>query len=125
MPSKLHKIEAKLDDFNSLVDEIIGMFGVNGVVEQARVAEAQAKLHTFKDDLKSEYKRLSKAFKSSHGEDLEEIWYSSAIKGAWAGSGISGVRADTRPNSRWYEALSSAHVDFSHALFEVRRALKK
>jgi hypothetical protein len=77
----------------------------NGHFPQGKVREAQELFRALKEKLQAEYKRMGTGRGEAALSDVEAKFYKPAIDDAWANTGISGVRWNTRPDHRWHDAL--------------------
>lgn len=102
---ELQNIIQMLQKLECQTDHIIGLFDDRNQIPQQRVNEAQALLKKLKDDLKSEYKRMDTVKGVAELSDIEVNFYRPAIQDAWANSGISQIRWNSRPDYKWYTAL--------------------
>jgi hypothetical protein len=95
-----------MDAIRGESDSILRLFE-NGHVPQGRVGQAQELFRGLKEKLQAEYKRMATRRGDAALSDVEARFYKPAIDDAWANTGISGVRWNTRPDRRWHDALWS------------------
>ena len=94
-------IAAKLQTILDKVNAILVLVEPGGTVKTAATSEAQYLFKNLKAELKGDYDRLSSHQRYLGAHDLEAQFLYPAIEDAWANTGISSIRWDSRPNRKW------------------------
>ena len=98
-------VAAKLQTISDKANAILAMFEPGGYIKASVTSEAQYLFKNLKEELKEDYKRLSRHRRKRRVHDLEAQFLYPAIEDAWANTGFSSIRWDGRPNRKWSSAL--------------------
>jgi hypothetical protein len=103
-PQTPAQIQAAL---KQIEDEAAGIMQLlnNGRVPVGASREAQERLRALKELLDAEYCRMATIRGRDALSRVAAAFYWPAIQDAWANSGISGVRWNSRPGTKWSEVL--------------------
>jgi len=102
-------IDQRLEKIEKESADIMGLFDNSGHIPAQYIDKAQVLFKNLKDALQSEYKRMDTVRFQSSMSEIESAFYHPAIRDSWANTGVSRVRWDSRPDSRWFSVLYDVH----------------
>jgi hypothetical protein len=103
----------KLDAIRDESERISKLFE-SGRVPVAKVPEAQELFRTLKEKLRADYRRMATISGEAALSEVEAHFYKPAIDDAWANTGISSIRWNSRPDHRWHDALWNVRDYMGH-----------
>lgn len=113
----------ELDAIRDESDRILDLFEKH-CVPHAKVPEARELFRTLKEKLEAEYKRMATVKCDVALSEVEAHFHKPAIEDAWANTGISSVRRNSRPDHRWHDALWSVRDYVAHWSSDLRSSGK-
>lgn len=103
-PRTSEEIETRLKKFGEDTEAIMHLFA-DGRVPASNVPEARDRFRALKQELDNEYRRMATVKGEAALSSVASAFYWPAIQDAWANSGVSGLRWNTRPDHKWFDAL--------------------
>jgi hypothetical protein len=122
-PRTPEEILNRLKKFGEDTEAIMHLF-VNRRVPAAKVLEARERFRALKRELESEYRLMATVKGEAALSSVASAFYWPAIQDAWANSGISGVRWNTRPDGKWFDALYQVEFYMSYWADGLKRSEK-
>src|SRR5450759_4096144 len=107
-------MDQRFPDYHARVERILDLFDDRYRISRDRTEEAQSMFRVLKEDLQAEYKSMDTGTGQARLSAAERVFYHPAICDAWANTGVSSVRWDSRPDRRWHDALWSVGDYMKH-----------
>jgi hypothetical protein len=103
-PATAEEVCLRLQGIGTEADAMMDRFS-NGHVPHDQVEQVRERFKSLKERLESAYRRMDTLRGEAELSQAAELFYWPAIQDAWANSGISSVRWDSRPDNNWFDAL--------------------
>jgi hypothetical protein len=123
-PSTPAEIRERLRDIGTEADALMMLFK-DGRVSAAEAEQARERFRLLKEQLESAYRSMATVRGEAALSRVASAFYWPAIQDAWANSGISGVRWDTHPHDKWFDALYEVRFYMSYWGDNLKRAEEK
>src|ERR1700733_2752915 len=100
-PRTSEEIEAQLRKWSEDAEAIMRLYLEGRQMVASRVPEARDLFRTLKEELDTEYRRMDTIKGEASLSRLASAFYRPAVQDAWANSGLSSVRWNSRPDHTW------------------------
>jgi hypothetical protein len=122
-PSTSVEIEAKLQKWLQDSEAVMSLFpDDHDFMSTSNVPAAQNQLRVLKEELEWEYHRMETVKGQEGLSDVAKLFYWPAVQDAWANSGISAVKFNSRPNHKWFDALYQVRFSMGYWIDGLKRS---